>query len=98
MLNHRNKRRFAPGRTGDTAPLGQLERLVMAVVWNRSGELVSVGDVHTALSQEPPIAYTTVKTTMERLADKGILSQGKAGKAYLYHAVLTEDELGRRIV
>jgi predicted transcriptional regulator len=35
---------------------------------------------------------------MERLAEKGILSRVKEGKAYLYSAVVSRKELERRIV
>lgn len=72
----------------------------MSIVW-AAQESLSVAEVHSALQKAQGasvVAYTTVKTTMERLADKGILVQVKAGKAYLYHAALTEPELERRIV
>jgi predicted transcriptional regulator len=99
MPSPNNERRFAPNRTGYLSPLGQLEQIVMAVLWRGdAGEAMSVTDVHVALPQEPPVAYTTVKTTMERLADKGILEQEKSGKAYLYRTALTEEDLERRIV
>jgi BlaI family transcriptional regulator, penicillinase repressor len=90
-------RRFIPHRTGEAGPLGQLEIAVMAVVWSHVSPL-SVGDVHSALPAEPGIAYNTVKTTMERLAGKGILSRSKEGKAYFYQAAVTREELERRIV
>jgi predicted transcriptional regulator len=86
-----------PRKTGDASPLGELERAVMEVVW-RHPEPVCVGTVHAALPAEAPVVYTTVKTTMERLADKGILHRARAGKAYLYRAVVTREELERRIV
>ncbi len=69
----------------------------MAVVWSHPAPM-NVSDVHAALAHEPRVAYTTVKTTLERLAQKGILVQSKSGKAYLYHAVVSEAELERRIV
>jgi len=94
---HRPARRFAPRKTGDASPLGQLESAVMDVIWSRSGP-VSVGDVHAALPAEPHIAYTTVKTTMERLADKRILSRAKSGRAYFYQATVSREDLERRIV
>ena len=70
---HRSARRFAPRKTGDASPLGQLESAVMEVVWSRT-EPTTVSDVHSALPPEEPVAYNTVKTTMERLAEKGILT------------------------
>lgn len=69
----------------------------MSVVWS-SPDPITVGDVHAALPPDPKVAYTTVKTTMERLATKAILVQERAGKAYLYRAALSEEELERRIV
>jgi predicted transcriptional regulator len=94
-------RRFTPTKTGDAAPLGQLEQAVMSVMWASSTTALSVSEVHSALSkttEQHTVAYTTVKTTMERLADKGILVQIRSGKAYQYRAALTEEDLERRIV
>lgn len=69
----------------------------MRVVWSFQDES-SVSDVHGALPTTNAIAYTTVKTTMERLADKGILTRTRVGKAYAYRAAVTQAELERRIV
>ncbi len=97
MASLPNMRRFVPHRTGDGNPLGQLESSVMDAVW-RLGEELTVGDVLDALPKEKPVAYNTVKTTMERLADKGILTRVKRGKAYVYCPCVTKEELERRIV
>ena len=69
----------------------------MEVVWARADDL-SVGEAQEALPSGKQVAYNTVKTTMERLADKGILSRSKSGKAYFYTAAVTREELERRIV
>lgn len=99
MPSDRKSRRFTPARTGDASPLGQLERAVMTIVWASPADAVSVGEVHAALPPRPNgVAYTTVKTTMERLTDKGILVQKREGRAYLYRAALSREELERRIV
>jgi len=90
-------RRFMPGKTGSASPLGQLEEAVMHVVWSQAGEL-SVGEVHAALPADTPLAYNTVKTTMERLAEKGILTRSREGKAYLYQATISREALERRII
>ena len=97
MDSERSIRRFTPTKTGCATPLGQLESAVMAVVWIAT-DPITVGEVHAALPPQPKIAYTTVKTTLERLAAKGILAQMREGKAYLYRALLNEEELERRIV
>jgi len=57
-----------------------------------------VSEVLEALPGGHAVAYNTAKTTMERLAEKGILSRVKEGKAYLYQAAVSRDELERRIV
>jgi predicted transcriptional regulator len=61
----------------------------MEIVWHR-GERISVHDVHRKV---PDLAYTTVMTTLDRLYKKGILARHKAGRAFLYSARLTSDEL-----
>ncbi len=87
-------RRFTPGQTGLASPLGSLEQSVMGVLWKRS-DPANVSDVQAAV---PEAAYTTVKTTLERLTRKGILTRIRDGKAYLYRAAVTQEELERRIV
>jgi predicted transcriptional regulator len=69
--------------------LGALEREVMDVVWDR-GE-TSVKDVGARLSSA--VAYTTVMTTMDRLFKKQLLTRRKVGRAFVYRAAATRDEL-----
>lgn len=87
-------RRFLPEKTGVGGPLGALEQGIMQTLWGRNAP-TSVSDVHEAL---PQTAYTTLKTTLERLTDKGILTRVRSGKAYLYLPAVTEAELEKRIV
>lgn len=60
---------------------GPLEAAVMAVVTAAEASL-SVSQVQRALDSSP--AYTTVMTTLTRLADKGALAQSRAGRAFRY--------------
>ena len=69
--------------------LGMLEREVMSVVW-RQGE-VSVREACERLGSA--VAYTTVMTTMDRLFKKGLLVRRKVGRAFVYNATATRDEL-----
>ena len=76
--------------------LGELERTVMETVWAMTTperRTVSVREVHQALSTNRDIAYTTVMTVMGRLAEGGLLSRQRSGRAYLYAAVGTREEL-----
>ena len=69
--------------------LGALEREVMAVVW-KAGEI----NVRDACQQlECAVAYTTVMTTMDRLFKKRLLARRKVGRAFVYSATATRDEM-----
>lgn len=74
-----------------TKPLGELEQLIMNIVWRH--DCITVRCVFDALKQRRDIAYTTVMTTMDRLSKKGVLKRIKAGKAYEYRAKQSETEL-----
>lgn len=69
--------------------LGPLEQDVMDVVW-RLGD-ATVRDVHEELAATRKIAYTTVMTTMTRLAAKGLLKRDTAGLAHRYGAAVSRD-------
>ena len=69
--------------------LGALEREVMAVVW-KSGEM-NVRETCERL--ESSVAYTTVMTTMDRLFKKRLLARRKVGRAFVYAATATRDEM-----
>jgi predicted transcriptional regulator len=69
--------------------LGSLEREVMAVVWNH--DEISVRDACGRLGSA--VAYTTVMTTMDRLFKKGLLARRRVGRAFLYRAAATREEI-----
>lgn len=64
-------------------PLGELEAVVMGLVWS-ANDALSVRDVLQLMDREPPLAYTTVLTVMDNLHRKGFLAREKAGRAFLY--------------
>ena len=84
--------RFKPNHAGLESILGELERPIMEVVWAR-GE-ASVSDVAASLNTDS--AYTTVKTVMERLEQKGFLHRIKQGRAYVYTAAMSRETLEDR--
>jgi predicted transcriptional regulator len=69
--------------------LGVLEREVLSLVWRRGD--TSVRDACAALGSN--VAYTTVMTTMDRLFKKRLLSRHKVGRAFVYRAAATREEL-----
>jgi predicted transcriptional regulator len=70
--------------------LGPLESEVMDVAWERGD--VTVRDVHEALNGSRPVAYTTVMTTMGRLADKGLLRRVEDQRAHRFVPLLSRDQ------
>ena len=52
----------------------------------------SVKQVQESLMARRPRAYTTIMTILDRLAQKGIVSRRKVGRAYLYRASLLATE------
>jgi predicted transcriptional regulator len=70
--------------------LGPLESDVMDVVWSR--DEVTVRDVHKALRRRRQIAYTTVMTTMGRLAEKGLLNRVEDQRAHRYSARVSREQ------
>jgi predicted transcriptional regulator len=69
--------------------LGALEREVMTLAWGQHE--LSVRGACAALGST--VAYTTVMTTMDRLFKKGLLARRKAGRAFLYRAAATREEV-----
>jgi predicted transcriptional regulator len=66
---------------------GPLESEVMDAVW-AAGSAVSVREVVDALNEarDEPLAYTTVMTVMNRLADKQALARSPVGRSFVYEA------------
>ena len=76
--------------------LGPLESEIMDVVWSQ--DEVTVRDVHRSLAGVRPIAYTTVMTTLGRLADKGLLNRIEDQPAHRYSARVSREQYARSTV
>jgi predicted transcriptional regulator len=88
--------RFSPTKDGLVKVLGPLETDIMNIVWQ--DERSTVKKIHRKLSQSRDIAYTTVMTTMTRLAEKGVLHRHREGLAYVYTAAITEEDFVTMVV
>ena len=76
-------------------PEGQRE--IMEIVWDQ-GE-VSVFEVREILGQHREISRTAVRTTMERLEEKGWLAHRVIGRTHFYRPLVSRDvSLGQRVV
>jgi len=81
-----------PKRADDLEKLlGPLEADVVRAAW-AIGEPVSVRQLLGRVNdgRSPQLAYTTVMTVMNRLAEKGILRRRKQGRGYLYEPVAAD--------
>jgi|Tabmets5t2r1_1033131.scaffolds.fasta_scaffold00306_3 predicted transcriptional regulator len=67
---------------GTVNRLGELERAVMEVLWEREGP-ATARDVGRALVDRD-LAYTTVMTVLDRLTRKGFVDRERAGRAWSY--------------
>ena len=88
--------RFKPAEGGLVKVLGPLETEIMQVVWRE--KFTTVKKVHQTLQNEREIAYTTVMTTMTRLAEKGVLNRKRDGLAYVYAPAVTKRDFETMMV
>ena len=88
----RSKMRLRMGKQGIELRLHELEAAIVHVIWSRQLSSFAVNDVLVVLEKRREIAYTTVMTTVARLADKGLLERIRDGKRYLYSPKLTREE------
>jgi predicted transcriptional regulator len=77
--------------------LGHLERDVMGCLWAADHPL-TVREVHESLAADRPVAYTTVMTVLQRLAKKQIALQTRDGKAHLYSAAASQEQLAAELM
>jgi predicted transcriptional regulator len=66
------------------------ELRLMDVLWRK--RQATVGDVVASLPDNPPLAYSTVLTTMRILETKGYLRHTKKGRAFVYEPLVAQHE------
>lgn len=90
---------FRPDRPGIRKVLGDLEAEIMELIWARPrGQGTTVRDVFEVLYRRRRVAYTTVMSTMARLARKKLLRTERHGQAYVYTPTSTKEEFITRFV
>lgn len=67
---------------------------LMQVLWEKGR--ATVGDVVASLSADPPLAYSTVLTTLRILEAKGYVRHTKEGRAFVYEPVVVQEEASRK--
>ena len=91
----RNLTVFRPQGKGLRKVFGDLEAEIMEVIWAHGR--ATVADVHKVLESQREIAYTTVKTVMGRLAEKGHLSRTRADRAHVFIPTISKDKFLREV-
>ena len=72
----------------------------MEILWTRDGPS-SVNDVAALMRYgrgEKPLAYTTIKTILTNLADKGHVAKRAAGRLNVFVAKKSRDEFQRALI
>lgn len=78
----------------EKAELFDSEWAILQVVWER--EPCAAPTVQEALEADRGWAYTTVKTMMDRMVKKGLLTTEKIRNLYLYRSAITRAQAQRR--
>jgi predicted transcriptional regulator len=84
-------RGFRRPREAVEAALGALERQVLERVW-ALGREVSVRELLDSFD-DGAMAYTTLMTTVDRLYKKRLLERRREGRAFIYKAGISQDQL-----
>jgi predicted transcriptional regulator len=89
---------FRPNSDGSAAVLGPLESTVMNAVWE-IGAPATVGEVVTWLENAgQQIHYSSAKTTLNTLVQKGYLAKRPVGKANAFAALVSREEFDQKVV
>jgi predicted transcriptional regulator len=86
---------FRPEEKGLRKVFGELEAAIMECLWARGQGTVS--EVFKAITAHREVAYSTIRTVMERLAEKGYLRCDSHQRAYLYTPIQSQDDFLRQV-
>jgi BlaI family penicillinase repressor len=91
MTKQRKSKKSKSAKT--KAELTEAEWEIMKVVWEK--EPCAAGTVQEELAQNRDRAYSTVKTTMDRMVEKGFLKIRKVRNLQLFKSCINEIEAKR---
>lgn len=81
---------------------GDLENIILNALWDMEDEQqekIDVRDVQSRIvSEKQKWAYTTVKTVLDRLADKDVIIRRKEGKKFIYKTVLERNAAAKAAI
>lgn len=69
--------------------LNKNELQILNILWKNKGGF-SIREVHEKIEHENQWAYSTTKTTMDRMVKKGLLERANFHGVYLYNAAISK--------
>lgn len=88
---------FRPAGKGLGKLFGELEAKAMDIMWEE-GEATARLVFERLRDQGRRLSYSTIKTILERLVEKGILEKEMQARAYVYRPSLSREEFTRSAV
>ena len=77
--------------------LSDFELEVMQIMWT-DGPMIAT-EVHQAIAEKRKVAYSTVKTIIDRLEEKGAVRRNRTyGRTILYESVIEKEDLAKPMV
>ncbi len=89
----KSKKVKRPSREKPAVELTQAEWEIMKVVWEK--EPCAAGTVQETMAKKRDRAYSTVKTTMDRMAEKGFLQIEKIRNLQLFRSCISDVDAKR---
>jgi len=71
--------------------LGENEWTLMKICWQKG--FACGKEIYDEIVKEKKLQYTTVKTSLDRLANKGFLKRVKHGSIWFYTPLLSEEQV-----
>ena len=86
---------FKPHKAGLGRVLGDIEKPVMDVLWDR--DEVTGREVFEEVGRGRPLAFTTILTVLDRLLKKGLIRRTKRGRLFVYTAAMSRNDFVRQV-
>jgi BlaI family penicillinase repressor len=69
---------------------------ILDILWEKGR--ATVGDIHKAITERRPTAYTTTLKFMQIMLEKGLVRRDEKGKAHIYRAAQSKSQTQSRLV
>jgi BlaI family penicillinase repressor len=71
----------------------EAEMELLQVLWQHGP--CTVSQIHAFLKDNPPRVYTTILKLMQIMAEKGFVTRNEKGRAHVYRAAVSEEQIHR---